>query len=184
MNLRTPTVAMFAVACALLAGTIAIIERSESRIATRAQANDLLLAQLNADEQVVRELDATTRDQRWLRADARRLVDADDSVPPMSRYLQDAARIVQAHHATISAVSAAGLSTVSSPVLADSLEDSPIVLTLEGPYLEVLSVTRRLSDLRVPAVVEIVSIVRANQTEGVVTATLHVALVRASAARA
>jgi Tfp pilus assembly protein PilN len=184
MNLRTPAVAMCAVVCALLAGTIAIIEQSESRVATRAQANDLLLAQLNADERVVRELDATTRDQRRLRADLRRLVDADDPIPPMSRFLQDAARIVQAHHVTISAVSAAGMPTASSPVLADSLENSQIVLTLEGPYIEVLSVTRRLSDLRVPAVVEIVSIVRANRPEGVVTATLHVALVRASAVRA
>jgi hypothetical protein len=183
MNLRTPAAASCAAACALLTGTIAIIEQSESRIATRALANDLLLAQLNADERIVRDLDVTTLDQRRLHADVRRLVDADDPIPPMSRYLQDAARIVQAHHATISAVSAAGAPTLPSPGLADPLEDTPVVLTLEGPYLEVLSVTRRLSDLRVPAAVEIVSIVRSNQSEGVVTATLHVALVRAAGPR-
>jgi hypothetical protein len=184
MNLRSPAVAWCAAACALLAGTIAIVEQSDSRIATQALANDRLLAQLNADELVVRELDATTLDQRRLRADVRRLLDADDPIPPMSRYLQDAARIVHAHQATISAVSAAGTPTAPSPGPAGPLEDTPIVLTLEGPYLEVLAVTRRLSDLRVPAAVEIVSIVRANESEGVVTATLHVALVRAAGARA
>jgi hypothetical protein len=184
MNPHAVRAGWCAAACTLLAGTTVILAQSENRVAAQALANDRLLAQLNADELVVRAIDAVTADQRRLRAGVRRLTDADDPVAPTSRYLHDAARVVQTHHTTISSISAVNTPTVGLSAKAEPFDATPIVLTLEGPYMEVLSVTRRLSDLRVPAAVEILSIVRTNQLESVVTATLRISLERGAGASA
>lgn len=174
MILSPVTIAWVAVASTCVIGVTAIGSLSEPRIAAQAALNDQLLAKLDSDQNVIRNREAMIDLRRRLHDELDRRNAADHGIPT-SRYLRDAAVVVQRHRTVITdvtdVVAPRGLAAPAEPFV-----ETPIILTLEGPYLEMLTVIRLLADQRIPATIDVRSIVRTEQTRNVVTAVLRVDL--------
>lgn len=150
--------AWLAAAVVLAGGTSGVIAVGERRISERATANDRLAGQLAANEQIVRSRGPLQTERARLRADLDHARAA--GKPAAAQFLREAADTVQRSQVTITAVAVPGAS--GPHVLASSTRPvDELTVTLEGRYADVLTVIRGLSLLRVPAGVEIVSIVRA-----------------------
>ncbi len=162
----------------LAGGTAAVFDLAERRIAAQAATNERLVAQLEADSIAVRSRGALLAELGRLRAELRRLGNDEAPVPIVARFVHDAARAAQEHHATIASIAASG-SPATPSSRAEPLETIPLAVTVEGRYADVLALIRTLSNRQVPAQIDIVSIVRSDRPgTTAVAAALRVVLQR------
>ncbi|MDB5092997.1 MAG: hypothetical protein JWO85_1098 [Candidatus Eremiobacteraeota bacterium] len=176
----TKRTAFASVSIALL-GSLVVVSWGESRIAERSFANDALAAQFAAANARLGSAPALQAQQLELRRRIRRTAGGSSAAHPVARFLRDASRNAGAHHVLVTALAADGapLNAASGAsernVPAAAL---PFQLSLEGEYRDVLAALRELSDLGVPAALELTSLVRTNP-EGPrarLTATLRIVL--------
>jgi hypothetical protein len=160
----------------LVAGAFGVVSVGERRVAERAAINERLAEQLAANELIVRSRGALLAERRRLRTDLGRARIAGGTTPPTAQFLRDVTDTVRSKNVAVTAIAvpnAAGPHLLASgPNGADEL-----TITLEGRYDDVLTAIRRLSLLRVPARVEVGSIVRATRPGApAVSALLHITL--------
>jgi hypothetical protein len=171
----------FASVSIALLGSLIAVSWGESRIVERSFANDALAAQIAAANAQLANGPALEAQQRELRRRIRRTSGGSNSAQPVARFLRDASRAASAHRVVVTALAADGapvnaaLSATERSAPAGGL---PFQLSLEGEYRDVLAALRELSDLSVPAALDLTSLVRTNP-EGPrarLTATLRVVL--------
>lgn len=163
-------------------GTFGVVTFGERRIAEQATIDEQLAGQVAADDAAVLARASLLAERGRLRAELLRLGTDREATPVVARFVRDAARITHEHHTTIASIAAPP--AAPAPIArAQPLESTPLAVTVEGRYADVLDVIRALSTLSVPAEIEIVSVVRTTRPGAVtVVAALHVVLQRVAAA--
>jgi hypothetical protein len=171
----------FASVSIALLGSLVAVSWGESRIADRGFTNDALAAQIAAANARLASAPALQAQQLELRRRIRRTGGGSSAAQPVARFLRDAWRNAAAHHVVVTALAADG----APPNTAQSGSERnvpaaglPFQLSLEGEYRDVLAALRELSDLDVPAALDLTSLVRTNP-EGArarLTATLRIVL--------
>jgi hypothetical protein len=163
-------------------GTFGVVTFGERRIAEQTTIDEQLTGQVAADDAAVLARGSLLAERGRLRAELRRLGTGRDAAPVVARFVRDAARLTQEHHTTIASI-AAPPAPAAPAARAEPLESTPLAVTVEGRYADVLDVVRALSALSVPAEIEIVSVVRTTRPGAVaVVAALHVVLQRVAVA--
>jgi hypothetical protein len=164
-----------------LLGSLIAVSWGESRIAERSFANDALAAQIAAANARLANAPALEAQQLELRRRIRRTAGGSNGAQPVARFLRDASRAAAAHRVVVTALAADGApvnAALSASERNAPAAGLPFQLSLEGEYRDVLAALRELSDLGVPAALDLTSLVRANP-EGPrarLTATLRVVL--------
>ena len=176
MKLTTAKALWCGAALSLAGGTFAVVTLGERRIAEQTTTNERLVAQVAANSLAVRSRGPLLAERARLRADLRRLGTDGESTPLVARFVRDAARVANEHHASIASIAAPA--APSAPrARVEPLDAIPLAVTVEGRYADVLAVIRALSGLRVPAEIDVVSVVRTTQPGATtVAAALHVVL--------
>jgi hypothetical protein len=177
---RRKRTAFASVSIALL-GSLVAVSWGEGRIAERSFANDALAVQIAAANARIANAPALEAQQLELRRRIRRSAGESNAAQPVARFLRDASRAATAHRVVVTALAADG--APANAALGVSERNAPAAglpfqLSLEGEYRDVLAALRELSDLGVPAALDLTSLVRTNP-EGPrarLTATLRVVL--------
>jgi hypothetical protein len=171
----------FASVSIALLGSLVVLSWGEGRIADRSFANDALAAQIAAANARLAGAPALQAQQLELRRRIRRSAGESSAAQPVARFLRDASRNAAVHHVVVTALAVDG-----APLNAESNRSErnvpaaalPFQLSLEGEYRDVLAALRELSDLGVPAALELTSLVRTNPEapRARLTATLRIVL--------
>jgi Tfp pilus assembly protein PilN len=171
----------FACVSIALLGSLVAVSWGEGRIAERSLANDALAAQIAAANAQLANAPALEAQQLELRRRIRRTAGGSNAAQPVARFLRDTSRAATARRVVVTALAADG-APVTAAVSANERNAPaaglPFQLSLEGEYRDVLTALRELSDLGVPARLDLTSLVRTNP-EGPrarLTATLRVVL--------
>ncbi len=161
-------------------GSLVAVSWGEGRIADRTFANDALAAQIaTADAQLARA-PALEAQRVELRRRVRRSAGSSEA-QPITRFVRDASRSAAAHHVVLAALTADGApmnAALTGSERKGAPAGLPFQLSLEGEYRDVLAALRELSDLGVPAALDLTSLVRTNPegSRARLTATLRVVL--------
>jgi hypothetical protein len=172
--------AFVSISIALL-GSLVVVSWGEGRVAERSFANDALAAQIAAANERLASAPALQAQQLELRRHIRRTAGGPSAAQPVARFLRDASRNAGAHHVVVTALAADGAPLNAPPSASDRNAPAaalPFQLSLEGEYRDVLAALRELSDLGVPAALELTSLVRTNPegSRARLTATLRIVL--------
>jgi hypothetical protein len=162
-------------------GSLVVVSWEEGRIAQRSFANDALAAQIAAADVRLAGAKDLQAQQLELRRRIRRTAGGSSAAQPVARFLRDASRNAGAHGVVVTALAADGAPLTAAPGASERNARAaalPFQLSLEGEYRDVLAALRELSNLGVPAALELTSLVRTSP-EGPrarLTATLRVVL--------
>ena len=181
MRRTAATALWWSAALLFIAGTFAVVTFGERRITEQMIIDEQLAGQVAANDAAVRSRGSLFAERERLHAELQRLGTDREAAPVVARFVRDAARVTQEHHTTIASI-AAPPSPAGPRAPMEPLEGTPLAVTVEGRYADVLDVIRRLSALSVPAEIEIVSVVRTTRPGALaVVAALHVMLQRVTA---
>jgi hypothetical protein len=168
----------FAAVVVVLGGYLALFHAGEQRLAARVAANAELAAQLDEAGRILAARPALETERSRLREQLRTVdLDSDRSLL-VARFVHAAARIAVAHRTTVPAIAASGAANAAGT--ATPFDAIPLELAVEGRYVDVLTTIRALSNSRVLAAVDVVSLARKNadSDDATLVATLRVVLER------
>ncbi|HEY0393374.1 MAG TPA: hypothetical protein VGD01_02650 [Candidatus Elarobacter sp.] len=174
----------FAAVLIVLAGYVVVVRSGERRIADQLDANARLAARAQAAARGIASHAVLERERARLRERLRDTQLAVGRGALVERFLRDAAAATSSHRTLITAVAAGAGSAPATARANDSsfaartvrsdaprglgapasepVEATPLDVTLEGRYADVLATVRELSRGRVPASVAITSVARKN----------------------
>jgi hypothetical protein len=175
----------FAAVLVVLAGYVVVFRAGETRIGDQLDANARMVARAEVAERGIASRAALERERTRLRDRLRPAELSGGRGAVVERFLRDAAAVTGTHHTSITAVAAGAGSSlgtaganatiaaartasadapraIASVIGSAPVESTPLEVTLEGRYADVLATVRALSRGRVPASVEITSVARKN----------------------
>ena len=173
----------FAAVLVVLAGYVLVFRAGETRIGDQLDANARMVARAEAAERGIASRASLERERTRLRERLRRAEFPAGRGAVVERFLRDAAAVTSTHHTSITAVTAGAGSSlgtaganattaaartasleaprgITSVISTAPVESTPLEVTLEGRYADVLATVRELSRGHVPASVEITSVAR------------------------
>jgi hypothetical protein len=168
----------------LLAGYAGVVRAGDARIAEQRAAETAIAAHVDADELRVRAQPALASERARLRRRLRRFNLEEDEASLVARFVRDAVAIAARDRLRIIAIAAEQTPRVETPAsstaMAGAFAPTPLELTVEGRYDDVLRGLRDLSRAHVLARVELAALTRTHPDGpgATVTAALHVTVER------